>query len=343
MKGKKWKILYGLFLGVVSCLLYNTLFTLKNASAAVIETNALTSGWINCDENANDVIWYSSTGNIRSKCSRWTELTTKTGPFNIYRLEIPFNNTNNEYKFTDKDGYALVTFSLAALGTNNILPTNFIGRNVNIIETQVDYEPIYAIIRGKGVDGSNSTIGNAISMETDGNSYFRAIYTMKIRIPKNVIWNGKLDIQTDLSFPDSGNNTFQLFLSSVRFGWIYEPNADIAAEAQQNQEDRDNIESQSQETNSDASSSEQQISSGTSSLISVVTSFSNAMIGVRRTNCKLPRMTAYNFDLGELDLCTYSPPAWIQTITSAVVSLIVVRLAYKIFKRIMGIAKGISK
>lgn len=342
MKGKKWKILYGLFLGVVSCLLYNTLFTLKNANAAVIEMNAPTSSWINCDGNTAAVEWYTAqrAAPYTSLCSKWSNEIVINSNVDFYRLVISFANTNNEYKFKDKDAYAIVTFSIGVQGTGTELPTGFIGRNVNVIEQSVDFEPELSGL--KPVDGQGNNVSSYLATGYESSDFIFAVYTMKIRIPKDTVWNGKLDLQHAMTFPNN-NNIFKLFISSVRLGYIFEPDAAIGEEAQKELEDRNNLESQSQQTSGDANSAEQQMSSGTSSLISVVTSFSNAMIGVRRTNCKLPRMTAYDFDLGELDLCTYSPPTWIQTITSAVVSLIVVRLAYKIFKRIMGIAKGISK
>lgn len=110
----------------------------------------------------------------------------------------------------------------------------------------------------------------------------------------------------------------------------------------QEQEDRNNIENQSQETESSSEESATNMEQGTTNLIGAVSSLSGALAGLRAGTCKLPNISAYGMNIGTLDLCTYSPPTWVQTISNVVVTFITVRLAWSIFRRIMNIAKSIS-
>lgn len=346
MKGRKWKLLYGLLLGVVSCLLYNTLFTLKNANAALVETNAPTSGLLNCDQNTGKPIelyyGWNSYGTWNANCGEYLGPITINNHFNIHRIRIPFSNTNNTYKFKDKDAYATVSFSMTIYNINSVMPTSFVGRNVSIVETSQDYENMIYDLQPQDAAGNVSTIPNALRLLINGGAQgIKANYTLKVRIPKGVEWDGTLDLQSNINFPDL-QNTFYILFSPVRWAYIYDINADIGAEAQQNQEDRNNIESQSEQTSGDANNAEQQMRSGTTNLIGAVTSFTNAMRNARTGSCRLPEISAYGMSLGELDLCTYSPPSWIQGLTSTILSLITVGLAWHVFKRIMGIAKGIA-
>lgn len=140
--------------------------------------------------------------------------------------------------------------------------------------------------------------------------------------------------------PDPQNSTqirFQL-LDAIEF----KPTNAAEEMNEKDNEDRNNIESQKDSTQSDSEQAESDMEQGTSSLIGAISSFSAAMAGVHTTNCRLPEISAYNFSLGQIDLCTFSPPSWIQTVTSVLVSLITIKLAYRIFKRIMNIAKGLS-
>lgn len=141
--------------------------------------------------------------------------------------------------------------------------------------------------------------------------------------------------------PDLQNNTqirFEL-LDAIEF----KPTNAAEEMNEKDNEDRNNIESQSSQTESDADQSKEDVEQGTSSLISTISSFSTMLAGIHTTNCRLPEISAYGFNLGRIDICTFSPPNWVSVVGNVIVSLIAVRLAIAIFRRIMGIIKGVGE
>lgn len=107
-------------------------------------------------------------------------------------------------------------------------------------------------------------------------------------------------------------------------------------------EDRDNLETQQGETESGAEDSSEDIGSATTNITGIVSTFLGNLQNLNANQCTLPEITAYGFSLGQLNLCTFQPPSWVQGISSAVVSLMMLGLAIHLFKRIMGIAKGLA-
>ena len=92
----------------------------------------------------------------------------------------------------------------------------------------------------------------------------------------------------------------------------------------------------------EASTSSQDLGTATTSLTGVISSFVGNLQNLNANNCTLPEISAYGFSLGQMNLCTFSPPNWVAGITNVVVSLITLGLAYHLFKRIMGIAKSLA-
>lgn len=126
---------------------------------------------------------------------------------------------------------------------------------------------------------------------------------------------------------------------------IYEEVSNNAAEeevAEKELEDRDNLETQQGETENNAEDSSQDIESATTNITGVISAFVGNLQNLNANNCTLPEISAYGFSIGQLNLCTFSPPNWIAGITNVVVSLITLGLAYHLFKRIMGIAKSLA-
>ena len=196
--------------------------------------------------------------------------------------------------------------------------------------------------------GSGSSAQTYYSFTEEGYLYQIVRFTQVITNDsdsnrKAYIGNSTSQIMTINVYPTTFNDAYTQGINlSVGSLTVYRPSRAAEEMNEKDEEDRNNIESQSSSTQSDSNQAESDMAQGTSSLIGAISSFSSAMAGVHTTNCKLPEISAYNFSLGQLDICTYSPPNWIQTITSVLVSLITIKLAYRIFKRIMNIAKGLS-
>lgn len=110
---------------------------------------------------------------------------------------------------------------------------------------------------------------------------------------------------------------------------------------QQDQEDRDNLETQQEETNEQANDTSSDVQGATTNIIGVISGFSDALNNIQTGNCTLPTISAYGFSLGNINLCTYSPPSWVQGAVSIVVSFITLRLAIAVFYRIMGALDGV--
>lgn len=66
----------------------------------------------------------------------------------------------------------------------------------------------------------------------------------------------------------------------------------------------------------------------------------NQIFNAEAGSCKLPRITAYGFDLGELDLCAYTPPDWLRTALGAVATIAAAWCGILVVKRIFNIATG---
>lgn len=52
-------------------------------------------------------------------------------------------------------------------------------------------------------------------------------------------------------------------------------------------------------------------------------------------SCKLPEISAFGFSLGQLDLCTYRPPTWLQQVMGAVVTITLAGASIKCTTRVL--------
>lgn len=52
-------------------------------------------------------------------------------------------------------------------------------------------------------------------------------------------------------------------------------------------------------------------------------------------SCKLPEISAFGFSLGQLDLCTYKPPSWLQQVMGAVVTITLAGASIKCTIRVL--------
>lgn len=135
--------------------------------------------------------------------------------------------------------------------------------------------------------------------------------------------------------------TAYLDLAFSPFEVFTEDNTEQEA-AEKELEDRDNLETQQGETESSAGDSSDSFESSTTNITGVISGFVTSLNNLQVGNCTLPEISAYGFSLGNINLCTFTPPTWIQGVTTVIISLITLGLAWHIFKRIMGIAKNIA-
>lgn len=71
------------------------------------------------------------------------------------------------------------------------------------------------------------------------------------------------------------------------------------------------------------------------SAFEVFTAIGNA---AKSGTCTLPNISAFGFELGELNLCTFSPPTWIEAATGAVATIATAWCCIQIWQRLVSIA-----
>lgn len=106
-------------------------------------------------------------------------------------------------------------------------------------------------------------------------------------------------------------------------------------------QDREDIEQQSSSTEQSADTASEDVGGATTNIIGAINGFATAVTNIQAGTCILPEISAYGMNLGRLNLCTYSPPAWVQGLTSTILSLITLKMAISIFYRIMGLLDGV--
>lgn len=137
------------------------------------------------------------------------------------------------------------------------------------------------------------------------------------------------------------NNIISSIQNNSNATTINSINNTVESMQEQDEEDRENIEQQQQETSEQAADTSTDVESATTNIVGVISGFSDALNNIQTGNCTLPTISAYGFSLGNINLCTYSPPSWVQGAVSIVVSFITLRLAIAVFYRIMGALDGV--
>lgn len=119
---------------------------------------------------------------------------------------------------------------------------------------------------------------------------------------------------------------------------INETNNILEENQQQDQQDRDNVQSASDSGEDNAEASQQQNEQATSSLLSVIGSFIQAL-GAPASNCRV-RTDLGNLDLGTLDFCSGKPAQLtpvINTVCAMVMCIPIYLIARDLFKRFVYI------
>lgn len=110
---------------------------------------------------------------------------------------------------------------------------------------------------------------------------------------------------------------------------------------EKDEQDRQDIEQQSSDTEESADTASEDVGGATTNILGAINGFATAVTNIQAGTCILPEISAYGMSLGRLNLCTYSPPAWVQGLTSTILSLITLKMAISIFYRIMGLLDGV--
>lgn len=276
---------------------------------------------------------------------------------NTYNILRPYFNLNQTVKLS-KDIKFLLTIEINASTTSVYM--NGDERNIYFLCPQGNYEKNLYIsdcsIREsyeQDYRWTNSGTNNGAAYDETG----QALISGKTYIIDIIFYSSK-DEATDyasletrgkfLSFSKTNNlpmtATWQInYVRSTSF--TEEPNPaaeEIKKQNEKDEQDRSNMNNQQGDIDDNADESTEDMDNATSNITGIVSTFLGNLNNLNRNNCTLPNISAYGFSLGELNLCTFQPPQWVRTVTSAVVSLIVLSMAVHVFRRIMRIAKGIA-
>lgn len=105
---------------------------------------------------------------------------------------------------------------------------------------------------------------------------------------------------------------------------------------------RQEAEQAQQQSQTDGNSSQQQANSSGQTLLGALTSFIGAVTSASPGNCSLTLNTGYGFNLGKVNLCSISPPASFQVISSLVVIGFAVPLSITASKKMIELFRGFT-
>lgn len=333
IKWIKWRYYVGFALGLVLCFLLN-FGLVKRSNAITITTNVVSTGnyWntgtdLRCTQDYQGTI-STITANQHGECN----IPVQTQPIyirNIYK-NTKINTTEGNF-YTFFLGYQTSDLAEQTIWNMNVPNDDWIIASWEEVTSDQMLDLCYTWY-------SNSTgyyCGTLESVQGWKSTYYQITLIAKHDGDTTLMLGNPSGSPRSLLIVDAG----QISLSSI---YEYKP-ADAAEKMnEKDDEDRSNIESQQGETDSSAEGSTEDLNEGTTNLIGALSSFFTTMSNVSAGNCTLPEITAYGVSLGQLNLCTYSPPTWVQTALSVIVSIIAIRLAYAIFKRVIKIVKSFT-
>lgn len=329
MKGKKCLvklgiILISLFVGVVTS---GTPVSAISPSLSIVSTGRdFENGALECQYNvpANipSGLWYCPATAPRSSGSGWS-----------YLVRIGASNTIDTVAGNYYKGLVIIHSLEEAspiLWTINTTD-DWILTDLRVISEDTAREEYFLnYASGNGsVTGNSSNFAYSNFYEVVLEAKHDGNYKWSFGFGNDVLWQPtSADLQLD---------------NIVYLSKISEYSPDASAEMnKKDDEDRNNLQNQQGDVDSSAEDSTENMDNATSNITGIVSTFLGNLNNLNRNNCTLPEISAYGFSLGQLNLCTFQPPQWVRTVTSAVVSLIVLSMAVHVFKRIMRIAKGIA-
>lgn len=98
--------------------------------------------------------------------------------------------------------------------------------------------------------------------------------------------------------------------------------------------------------NTDINQGQSSLNQGGTTLIGIVQGFKTNVldqINTNTTDCNMNLGNPYGFNMGNINLCTYSPPTWLSSLVNIMASLALVALAIHVFWRIINVIKGFAK
>lgn len=196
-----------------------------------------------------------------------------------------------------------------------------------------------------------STMPSALQDTWVGNSYIVTNHKLVLRVNRDYTAMSSIDlggIFASIESVNSGNiyirfSGISVFDKGTELSDILtylEEHPDTAGE--QMQDSRDEAEQAQQDAQNNGSSSQQQADSSGHTLLGALTSFVGAITNVSPGNCSFTLNTGYGFNLGEVNLCSISPPASFQVISSLVVIGFAVPLSISASKKMIELFRGFT-
>lgn len=354
---KRKILLRGIFLP--GCLLFCLLLSVLNCNKANAQSygNPITVDWQNLLVNRKNAPIYScyTWENVGRACNLSGALvdsfvgTIRGFPSNgLYLINITYSaeigHTENYTGFSSGQNFVIIEQNQTQVGNQikgNVVALTYASNGVtnwnsdtrynntdrfDIVFTRPGSVPLFnenGQIDLSRVEGYlqniswNSTetqkkLERIISLITTGNSNLGVIE-----------WNStqtQVKLEQIISLMGSGNSNTGAIEEAVKEG----------NEAQQNRWDEEDKKAE------DAINSEQDTGAdGSDEMAKEGLNLFKLILETPAGSCKLPEISAFGFSLGEMNLCTYSPPSWIQQVLGAVVTIILAGASIKCTVRVL--------
>lgn len=105
-------------------------------------------------------------------------------------------------------------------------------------------------------------------------------------------------------------------------------------------QDRADLENQSSDTSDSADEQGAEASETGTTLLGVFSAFVSALATIHETNCRLPSMTVYGMELGQMDLCTFDVPPGIIALATVGMVFIIVPLSFNLARRLVNLFRS---
>lgn len=256
-----------------------------------------------------------------------------SGPFQFSRFEIQDLYTTDTYNVTEGNYYE-VRFSILGL-TDEAQPMGVLWQARN--NDNFDVVSVETVVDDRNLSGWNtSSTGTANAQLYYNTQNVTYLITLRSKVTGSypfVIGNSRSTLIYQNELKDVRYFTYP---SVVEF----EPTNDASQEMNdKDNQDREDLENQSSDTQSSSDDSQQEAESTGTTLLSAFTSFVGALSSASPSNCRI-NMDLGNFDMGNVDLCSLSPPPEFQSIASIMLILFCVPLSIATARKVISLFRS---
>lgn len=318
---KKRTLWHGWFLGLsaLCCLLWQVL-NYNNADALNVSTAVAPTGksWevgtdLRCQfSDPNTGTTTTINGSIYGECNN-PALSQLKQPL---RLNAIYLNTNID---VIEGNYYTTYFQFSTNDFYNNVPWNI---NTSSDFTIVKFEEVVQQTMGNGTEISGTNIG----------TWTTTVY--EVTLMAKTTGNVRFILGNTTKRPESLSVNY---IGQYSISGIYEYKPANAAEAVEDQtkKEEERYENENNKAEEAANTKQETGADGSDEQAKEGLNLFKTILETPAGTCKLPEIKAFEFSLGELDLCAYQPPSWIQNVMGAIVSITLAGGSIKCTSRVL--------